>query len=118
MAATRLLVFVSGGYTQSRFGQVEFPLPINGAPTAVGLAKNTYDGWFVGAGYEYGLGLLPGLFWKTEYRFADYGKESVNILVGRRSGWSVDRIAQIRPDRAQRAGLALQLRRSGGRVRC
>jgi outer membrane immunogenic protein len=24
---------------------------------------------------------LPGLFWKTEYRFADYGKEQVNVLV-------------------------------------
>ena len=41
--------------------------------------KHTYTGWFIGAGYEYGLGWLPGLFWKTEYRFADYGSDSVRL---------------------------------------
>jgi outer membrane immunogenic protein len=33
-------------------------------------------GWFVGTGYEYNLGWLPGLSWKTEYRFADYGSRT------------------------------------------
>jgi outer membrane immunogenic protein len=76
----RLLVFVSGGYTQAKFGAVNFVFADDGFPTAFSLAKNTYDGWFIGSGYEYGIGFLPGLFWKTEYRFADYGKEHVNIL--------------------------------------
>jgi hypothetical protein len=79
--ASQLLVFVSGGYTQARFDEVSFRNAFNGAPTVVGLAKNTYDGWLLGSGYEYGLGFLPGLFWKTEYRFASHGKEHVNILV-------------------------------------
>ena len=30
----------------------------------------TYKGWFIGAGDEYALSFLPGLFWKTEYRFS------------------------------------------------
>lgn len=32
----------------------------------------TFSGWFIGSGVEYALGFWPGLFWKTEYRFADY----------------------------------------------
>ena len=58
----------------------QFPITVNGVPPTVSLPKNTYDGWFIGTGYEYGLGFLPGLFWKTEYRFADYGNEHVRIL--------------------------------------
>ncbi len=76
----RLLVFVSAGYTQAKFGAVNFHFADGSGPTGFSLAKNTYDGWFIGSGYEYGIGFLPGLFWKTEYRFADYGKEHVNVL--------------------------------------
>jgi outer membrane immunogenic protein len=87
----RLLVFVSGGYTQAKFGEVNFiPIEGIGAP-GVSLVKNTYSGWFVGTGYEYGLGWLPGLFWKTEYRFADYGKENVLLLqFGAANDFSLD----------------------------
>ncbi|MPZ39616.1 MAG: porin family protein [Rhizobiales bacterium] len=76
----RLLVFVSGGYTQARFGRVDFFEAADGSPAGFNLAKNKYEGWFIGTGYEYGLGFLPGLFWKTEYRFADYGEEHVPVL--------------------------------------
>src|SRR5256885_3067220 len=34
--------------------------------------KRTYKGWFIGAGDEYALSFLPGLFWKTEYRFSEF----------------------------------------------
>ena len=44
------------------------------------MPRHTYDGWFIGTGYEYGIGCLPGLFWKTEYRFADYGNERVQFI--------------------------------------
>ena len=76
----RLLVFVSGGYTQARFKQVNYFFAGSGNLSEFALAKNTYDGWFIGTGYEYGIGFLPGLFWKTEYRFADYGREDVALL--------------------------------------
>jgi outer membrane immunogenic protein len=77
----QLLVFVSGGYTQAKFDQVDFILTsLIVSPTPWALAKHTYSGWFIGAGYEYGLGFLPGLFWKTEYRYADYGSDLVPVI--------------------------------------
>jgi len=30
-------------------------------------------GWLVGAGVENAIDWLPGVFWKNEYRYADYG---------------------------------------------
>ena len=75
-----LLVYVSAGHTQARYGVVNFLAAASGLPANFSLAKHTYTGWFVGAGYEYGLGWLPGLFWKTEYRFADYGADKVSIF--------------------------------------
>jgi outer membrane immunogenic protein len=80
-AAQNLLVYVSGGYTQARFDAVNLVL-IGGGATNAALAKHTYDGWFLGSGYEYQLGFFPGLTWKTEYRFADYGADNVQLLVG------------------------------------
>jgi outer membrane immunogenic protein len=76
----QLLVYVSGGYTQARFDAFSLFVASTGAPTPVSVEKHTYSGWFIGTGYEYGIGFLPGLFWKTEYRFADYGSERVALL--------------------------------------
>jgi outer membrane immunogenic protein len=73
------MVFVSGGYTQAKFGEVNF-VDDGGVLTGDSLARHTYSGWFIGTGYEYVLGWFPGLTWKTEYRFADYGKENVRFL--------------------------------------
>ena len=39
------------------------------------MAAQTYKGWFIGSGVEYAIDFLPGLYWKTEYRFAQYGAE-------------------------------------------
>jgi outer membrane immunogenic protein len=89
----QLLVFVSGGYTEARFNQVDLWSVPNGIPRNLAISKHTYSGWFLGSGYEYGIGWLPGLFWKTEYRFADYGSDRVPIfstLSGLPTGDSVD----------------------------
>ena len=75
----QFMVFVSGGYTQARFSGVT-GVDGEGDPTDLSLPKHTYSGWFIGSGYEYALLWLPGLTWKTEYRFADYGKESIRML--------------------------------------
>lgn len=86
----QLMVFLSGGYTQATFGAVNFH-DENGAATTLSLAKTTYSGWFIGSGYEYAFGWFPGLTWKTEYRFADYGKENVLLLDGGfPTGFSLD----------------------------
>jgi outer membrane immunogenic protein len=79
---TQFLVYVSGGYSQARFNQVNFVSAISGNPTGFALDKHTFKGWFIGAGYEYGLSwfAIPGLFWKTEYRFYDYRADEVPIV--------------------------------------
>lgn len=81
-----LLTYVDGGYTQTRFDGFGF----NGAfvaapgPTGVALPAHTYNGWFIGGGTEYALtGIIPinGLFWRTEYRFAQYQSADVPVFV-------------------------------------
>lgn len=81
LPSSNLLVFVSAGYTEARFGQINFVNATDGAPTGFAIPRHTYSGWFLGSGYEYSLGWLPGLFWKTEYRFADYGTDRLPILL-------------------------------------
>jgi outer membrane immunogenic protein len=80
----RFLVFVSGGYTQAKFGGADFLSADSGLPTGLAVLSHKPSGWFIGTGYEYGLTWFPiqGLFWKTEYRFADYGSDTRRIFDG------------------------------------
>jgi outer membrane immunogenic protein len=78
----QLLTYVSGGYSEARFSSVAVfgtSLPV----TSIGihLPATTYSGWFFGGGYEYNLGWLPGLFWRTEYRFAQYDGKHIPYIV-------------------------------------
>jgi outer membrane immunogenic protein len=87
----QLLAYVSGGYTQARYDAYNLVVLGTGAATNLSVPAHTYDGWFIGSGYEYAISFLPGLFWKTEYRFADYGTDRVPYLNnGVPSGLSVD----------------------------
>ena len=44
----------------------------------------------MGSGYEYSLdNFMPGLFWKTEYRFADFTARN-NGIIDCRGGWMQD----------------------------
>jgi len=77
----RLLTFFSAGYTQARFNAINFfsvnpPFLANG----LSIASHTYSGWFIGSGYEYAIGWLPGLYWKTEYRYASYRADDIPFL--------------------------------------
>ena len=76
--------FVSGGWTQTRFGSLSEFFTDTGTPAGFGFASHTYNGWFLGGGYEYALNFawLPinGLFWKTEYRFAQYQSDNLAEL--------------------------------------
>jgi len=94
----QLLAYFSGGYTQAHFDQLNVA---NLAGWSV--ASHTYDGYFLGSGYEYGLGWLPGLFWKTEYRFADYGTDRNNILnsSGVPSGYTADQHKYVQTIRSE-----------------
>ncbi len=80
-----LLTYVDGGYTATRFDQVNF-LSAFAPPVATGLSlsANTYSGWFLGGGTEYALNMswvpVRGLFWRTEYRYASYTAADVPII--------------------------------------
>jgi outer membrane immunogenic protein len=79
----QLLAYVSGGYTQASFGTVNYVnaiFPVIGTPTGLQLPSRTHHGWFLGAGTEYALSWLPGVFWKNEYRFADYGTRTDAVI--------------------------------------
>jgi outer membrane immunogenic protein len=68
----QLLTYFSAGYTEAHFDQVNllsFFAP--GVPSGLYFGSRNYSGYFLGAGDEYALSFLPGLFWKTEYRFSD-----------------------------------------------
>jgi outer membrane immunogenic protein len=74
--------YFTAGYTQAdfkagtdtRLAFAPFP-PLAG----LGLEKNTYGGYFVGAGVE--AMFAPGWFVRGEYRYSMYDTENVNTLV-------------------------------------
>jgi outer membrane immunogenic protein len=73
-----LMVYVSAGYTQAHFNGTIFT-PNADAFTTPGT---TYSGWFLGSGYEYRFDWLPGLYWRTEYRFNSYNSKDIQLLSG------------------------------------
>jgi outer membrane immunogenic protein len=75
-----VLTYFSGGFTEARFGSFNLTLTTATTPSFT-IGSHTYSGWFLGGGYEYNLGWLPGLFWKTEYRFAQYETDSLPLTV-------------------------------------
>jgi outer membrane immunogenic protein len=75
VALPSLLTYFSGGYTEATFDRVNLSVVVLPAiPTFAFFDKHTYKGWFLGAGDEYALTFLPGLFWKTEYRFSEFDR--------------------------------------------
>jgi outer membrane immunogenic protein len=78
-----LLTFVSGGFTQAHFdrqdlfdttGLVATPLPLF-------IDAHTYNGAFIGGGYEYRLPWFQGLTWKTEYRYNWYRADDLPVFL-------------------------------------
>ncbi|MEA2937568.1 MAG: outer rane immunogenic protein [Alphaproteobacteria bacterium] len=75
-----LLTYVSAGFTEAKFGQANYAA-FNGVLTGLSVPAQTYSGYFIGGGTEYALGFFPGVFWKTEYRFADYRTRDLTVFV-------------------------------------
>jgi outer membrane immunogenic protein len=79
-----LMTFVSGGWTQTHFNQVDLlPATVGGAAIGVSLPSQTYQGWFLGGGTEYAVpwAAFHGLFWKTEYRFSQYRAQNLPFTI-------------------------------------
>jgi outer membrane immunogenic protein len=75
----QLLTYVSGGYVQGHWKSTNLTAFNGLVPTAT-LPGSTKGGWFIGTGDEYALSFLPGLFWKTEYRYAEFDRANVDVL--------------------------------------
>jgi outer membrane immunogenic protein len=80
VALPGLLTYVNGGFTQANFKQVNYVDAALGTATGLVLPSQRRDGYFLGGGTEYSISQIPGLFWKSEYRFADYGNKTYSQL--------------------------------------
>jgi outer membrane immunogenic protein len=78
VALPGLLTYFNGGYTQAHFTQTNFNNSGTGVATGLVLPSHNRDGFFLGGGTEFSISQFPGLFWKTEYRYADYGNQDQN----------------------------------------
>jgi len=74
----QLMTYFSGGYTQTHLKSTDLFL-FGVTPAIHNLPGATKGGWFIGAGDEYALSFLPGLFWKTEYRYSEFDRANVSV---------------------------------------
>jgi outer membrane immunogenic protein len=79
LVTPQLLTYVSGGWTETRFKSAVLTDTFDPTGDVVALPAQTFHGWFVGGGTEYALGWMPGLFWRSEYRFANYRSRSAVV---------------------------------------
>jgi outer membrane immunogenic protein len=75
-----VLTYFSGGFTEAHFDSWNLTITSGTVPSYT-VGSHSYSGWFLGGGYEYHLNWLPGLFWKTEYRFGQYETDNLPLVV-------------------------------------
>jgi outer membrane immunogenic protein len=77
-----VLTYFSAGYTQAHFDAVNFNLataPFN--PSGFFIDAHTYNGWFLGSGFDYAVSMLPaGFFLRSEYRYSTYQTADLPLL--------------------------------------
>ena len=80
VALPGLLTYFNGGFTQAHFKTTSFNFsgPVTGVYTGLDLPSHNRNGYFLGGGTVYAISQIPGLFWKSEYRFASYGNRDLN----------------------------------------
>jgi outer membrane immunogenic protein len=85
LVTPNVFTYFNGGYTQTRFDQINFAFTFTGTPVAI-IGAHDYHGWFVGGGTEislsgfFGIPLPAGLFLRSEYRFSTYSGADLPIL--------------------------------------
>ncbi len=70
-----ILSYTDAGFTQARFSGTQMVETGNGGATGYSTPGFTTEGWFLGGGVE--AMFAPGWFWRTEYRFAEYGAHDI-----------------------------------------
>jgi outer membrane immunogenic protein len=84
LAFPSLLTYFSAGYTEAQFDSQTYTNLIGppfGVLQGVYTPGKTYKGWYLGAGDEYALSFMPGLFWKTEYRVSEFDRTINPVLI-------------------------------------
>ncbi len=78
-----LLTYINGGWTQTRFDQINLNTFQTDVPTADFIPATTYNGWFLSGGTETSLagffGLPSGFFLRSEYRFSTFSSKDVPV---------------------------------------
>ncbi len=83
VALPGLLTYFNGGYTQAHFEGSDFlntNTPAAPLLTSISLGSHTRSGYFLGGGTEYAVSQLPGLFWKNEVRFSEFGNRTHTLV--------------------------------------
>jgi outer membrane immunogenic protein len=82
LVSPTFLTYFSGGYTQANFGAVNFSgLTAPFAPSTFNIGSHTYNGWYLGSGFDYAISILPaGFFLRSEYRYASYQAADLPLL--------------------------------------
>jgi outer membrane immunogenic protein len=89
--APMVMTYVNGGWTETRFDQINTVAAGTGIANGNAFPQHTYHGWFLGSGFEYNFTWLPiqGLFLRSEYRYASYQSDNLtefNIATGLPAG--------------------------------
>jgi outer membrane immunogenic protein len=85
LVTPNVFTYWNGGYTETRFDQINLSDPIDGDPTGI-IGAHTYHGWFIGGGTEialsglFGLPLPSGLFWRSEYRYSSFNSANLAVV--------------------------------------
>jgi outer membrane immunogenic protein len=77
-----VLGYFSGGYTQAHFDPINVALVVAPfTPAGVTVPAQTYNGWFLGSGFDYAISILPsGFFLRTEYRYSTFNAADLSVV--------------------------------------
>jgi outer membrane immunogenic protein len=84
LVTPNVFTYWNGGYTETRFDQINLSDPVDGDPLGT-IGAHTYHGWFIGGGTEialsglFGLPLPSGLFWRSEYRYSSFSSANLTV---------------------------------------
>jgi len=76
VALPGLLTYVNGGYTQADFTSTRYFTQNPAFQLGPVMDSRRMGGYFIGGGTEYAISQIPGLFWKSEVRFSDFGSRT------------------------------------------
>jgi outer membrane immunogenic protein len=75
LVTPQILTFVDGGWTPTRFGNVNFPRG------RISLPEQTFNGGFIDGGTEVAVPAVWGLYWRNEYRLSSYRAKDLQFSV-------------------------------------